>query len=118
MKKKTKVSLFDWRFKIGIFLLVLGFLVLAVGLVLIPTASFINRFDSKLGDGFWVLNNYHFKDLLFNWTCLDDQAIGWEWLSHPFLQIFIALLFIAIIFPLFFLLGCSLILRWWVKTRI
>lgn len=118
MKKDNKVSLFDGRFKLGIFLLVLSFLILIVAFLLLPTAKFVDRFDSYLGNGFWALKHYFFKDLLFNWTKLDDQAIIAEFLSHPFLQVFVALLFLVFIFPILLFLSCFLILRWWVKTRI
>lgn len=118
MKKNNKVSLFDGRFKLGVFLLVLSFFSLIIALILLPTAKFIDRFDSYLGNGFWALNHYYIKDLLFNWTNLDDQAIIAEFLSHSFLQVFVALLFLVFIFPILLFLSCSLILRWWVKTRI
>ncbi|MGL5268168.1 MAG: hypothetical protein ACRC8P_00130 [Spiroplasma sp.] len=118
MKRNNKVSLLDWRFKLGIFLLVLSFLILIVALILIPTANFTDRFDSYLGNGFWALNHYSLKDLLFAWTDLDDQAIITGFLSHPFLQVFIALLFLVFLFPLLIILSSALILRWWIKTRI
>lgn len=118
MKNNKKTSLLDWRFKLGIFLLVLSFLILIIALILISTAKFIGRFDSYLGNGFWALNYYGLKDLLFNWNMLEDQAIVEAYSSHPFLQIFVALIFLLFLLPIFVILGIFLILRWWIKTRI
>lgn len=118
MKDKEKVSLQDWKFKLGIFILVLAFLFLIISLILIPAAKFSDRFDSYLGNGFWVINHYGLKDTLFNWTILDDQAIRNSDLSHPFQQVFVALLFLVFLFPIFTIIGFAMILRWWVKTRI
>lgn len=118
MKNSNKVSLLDWRFKLGIFLLVLSFLMLIIGLILLLTANFTDRFDSYMGNGFWALKHYSLKDLLFNWTSLDDQAIINGDVNHSFLQMFVALLFLLFLIPSFVILGFGLILRWWIKTRI
>lgn len=118
MKENEKVSLLDWRFKLGIFFLVLAILILIIALILMPSAKFTDRFDSYLGNGFWVLNHYGLKDTLFNWSLLDDQAIRNSDLSHPFLQVFVALLFLVFLLPIFLFFGSALIIRWWIKTRI
>ncbi|MBE4704117.1 hypothetical protein [Spiroplasma platyhelix] len=118
MKENNKVSLLDWRFKFGIFLLVLTFLLIVIALILLPTAKFTNRFDSYLGNGFWALNHYSLKDLLFNWTSLDDQAVVDAYLTHPFSQVFVALLFLLVLAPILIILGFALVVRWWIKTRI
>lgn len=118
MENTSKVSLLDWRFKLGIFLLVLALMLLVISLILLPTAKFSDRFDSSLGNGFWAINNYGVRDLLFNWSALDDQAVVEAFSTHPFLQVFVALLFLLFLTPLFIIMGSALIVRWWVKTRI
>lgn len=118
MKEKDKVSLLDWRFKFGIFLLVIAIVLTIIALILLPTAKFTARFGSDLGNGFWALDHYSLKDLIFNWVSLDDQAVMEAYESHPFAQVFVALLFLVFLLPIFFVLGVGLIIRWWVKTRI
>lgn len=117
MQEKNKVSLLDWRFKLGVFLLVLALLMVVVALILMPTAQFAGRFESY-GNGFWAVSHYGVKDLLFHWTSLDDQAVIEAYSSHPFAQIFVALLLFIFLVPIFIILGVALIVRWWVKTRI
>lgn len=118
MENKDQVSLLDWRFKLGIFLFILTVLLLVIAVILLPTAKFTDKFDASCGNGFWAISNYGVHDLLFNWTVLDDKAIIAADTSHPFVQVFVALLFLIFLAPILFVLGATLVIRWWIKTRI
>lgn len=118
MQEKNKVSLLDWRFKFGIFLLVVAVLMVIIALILMPTAKFTDQFNSYHGNGLWAINHYGVHDLLFNWTGLDDQAVRSGDVSHPYVQVFVALLFLLFLAPILAVLGILLIVRWWIKTRI
>lgn len=116
--KDNKISLYDWRFKLGILFLILAFIFLIISLILFTTAKFVDNFHNFLGNGFSILNHNSLKDLLFHWEKLDDQAIHSVYLNHDFLQVFIAIIFLLFLLPVFFTLAIILILRWWIKTRI
>ncbi|MDQ7983261.1 MAG: hypothetical protein REH79_03560 [Spiroplasma sp.] len=115
---KKRVSLFDWQFKLGVFFLILTLIILIITLVLFATAKFVDNFGNYLGNGFWALNHYGLKDLLFNWVQLDDDMIHLAYLSHNFLQEFIAIIFLLFVLPVFFIAAVTLTLHWWIKTRI
>lgn len=118
MENKNQTSLLDWRFKLGIFLFILALLLLVIAVILLPTAKFTDQFDASYGDGFWAINHYGVHNLLFNWTSLDDDAIFAADTSHPFVQVFVALLFLIFLAPILIILGAALVIRWWIKTRI
>lgn len=118
MENRDQVSLLDWRFKLGIFLFILAVLLLVIAVILLPTVKFTNQFEAPYGDGFWAIKRYGVHDLLFNWTSLDDNAIIAADSSHPFAQVFVALLFFIFLAPILIALGTTLVIRWWIKTRI
>lgn len=116
--KTKKITSWDWKQKLGLFLYILVVLLIIISLVLLATASFNDNYNIFLGNGFWSLKRYGVINLFYNWNQLDINAAKNADVSHPFLQVYFAIIFLMIITPIFFILGTILLVRGWWKSRI
>lgn len=113
-----KVTSWDWKQKLGLFLCILTLFFLIISLILFGTAIFNDHFNNFLGKGFWSLKHYGIINLFYNWDQLDIEAAKNTYVSHPFEQVYFAIIFLIIIVPICFVLGVSLLVRGWWKSRI
>ena len=116
--KDNKITFWDWKQKIGLFFCVLAILLIIISLILLATASFSNNYDKFFGDGFWSLKHYGLINLFNNWYQLDITAAKQADVSHPFQQVYFAILFLIVIVPILLLFGIILLIRGWWKSRI
>lgn len=116
--KYKKITSWDWKQKLSLFLYILIVLVIITSLLLLITANFQNHYNVFLGNGFWSLKYYGIVNLFHNWNQLDIDAAKNADVSHPFLQVYFAILFLMIITPIFFIIATILLIRAWWKSRI
>lgn len=116
--QSKKLIFWDWKQKLGLLLCILTLISIVISLILLATANFNDHYNNFLGNGFWSLKHYGIINLFYNWDQLDIAAATNTYTSHPFEQVYFAIIFLIIIVPICFGFGIILLIRGWWKSTI